>query len=176
MREDARPDARTVAPDPHERGPAAMTPPAPPTYDERLTAPRTWWLIAVAVGFSMALIVMPYGALAALGGFAAGTLVTCLWVSAQGSSRIRVTSGLLVADDARIPLGALGEVHVLEGEEARAWRTYKADLRAHMMMRGFVTGAVRIENTDPADPTPYVYLSTRTPQALADALAAARTR
>ncbi|MFF3015587.1 DUF3093 domain-containing protein [Streptomyces sp. NPDC057939] len=152
-----------------------MTSPVPLTYDERLTAPRTWWLIAVAVGFATALIVMPYGGLAALGGFAVGTLISCLWVSAQGSSRIRVTGGLLVADDARIPLGALGEVHVMEGEEARAWRTYKADLRAHMLMRSFVTGAVRIENSDPADPTPYVYLSTRTPQALADALRTART-
>ncbi|AWZ05318.1 MULTISPECIES: DUF3093 family protein [unclassified Streptomyces] len=93
-----------------------MTSPAPLTYDERLTAPRTWWLIAVAVGFSMALIVMPYGGLAALGGLAVGTLIACMWVSAQGSSRIRVTSDLLVADDARIPLSALGEVHVLEGQ------------------------------------------------------------
>ncbi|MFD3675316.1 DUF3093 domain-containing protein [Streptomyces sp. NPDC058613] len=151
-----------------------MTTPVPLAYDERLTAPRTWWLIAVAVGSAMALIVLPYGGLAALGGFTAGTLVTCMWVSAQGSSRIRVTSGLLVADDARIPLSALGEVHVLEGEEARAWRTYKADMRAHMTMRSYITGAVRIENTDAADPTPYVYLSTRSPKALADALEAAR--
>ncbi|MEU6293618.1 DUF3093 domain-containing protein [Streptomyces erythrochromogenes] len=147
-----------------------MTPPAPLSYDERLTAPRTWWLIAVAAGFAMALIVLPYGGLAALGGFAVGTLIACTWVSGQGSSRIRVTSGLLVADEARIPLGALGRVHVLEAEEARAWRTYKADLRAHMLMRSYITGAVRIENTDPADPTPYVYLSTRTPQVLAEAL------
>ncbi|MFF8837459.1 DUF3093 family protein [Streptomyces sp. NPDC015130] len=47
---------------------------------------------------------------------------------------------------------------------------------AHMMMRSYITGAVRIENTDPADPTPYVYLSTRTPQALANAVDADRTR
>ncbi|WP_328967460.1 DUF3093 domain-containing protein [Streptomyces sp. NBC_00239] len=147
-----------------------MTSPSALAYDERLTAPRTWWLIAVAVGMAMALIVFPYGPLAALGGFAAGTVVTCMWVSAQGSSRIRVTADQLIADDARIPLKALGEAQVLEGEEARAWRTYKADMRAHMMMRSYITTAVRVEVTDPADPTPYVYLSTRTPQALADAL------
>ncbi|PWK65097.1 Protein of unknown function (DUF3093) [Streptomyces sp. CG 926] len=151
-----------------------MTSPAPLTYDERLTAPRTWWLIAVAAGFSMALIVMPYGGLAALGGFIVGTLIACMWVSAQGSSRIRVTNELLVADQARIPLTALGRVEVLDGEEARAWRTYKADLRAHLLMRSYISGAVRIENTDPEDPTPYVYLSTRTPQALADALDSTR--
>ncbi|MFD7030052.1 DUF3093 domain-containing protein [Streptomyces sp. NPDC059917] len=152
-----------------------MTSPAPLAYDERLTAPRAWWLIAVGVGLAMALIVLPLGGLAALGGFAAGTLIACMWVSAQGSSRIRVTHDSLVADQARIPLAALGRAEVLEGEEARAWRTYKADLRAHELMRSFITTAVRIENTDPDDPTPYLFLSTRTPQTLADALNSAPT-
>ncbi|MDT9687404.1 DUF3093 domain-containing protein [Streptomyces sp. P9(2023)] len=146
------------------------------TYDERLTAPRSYWLIAVLIGFASALIVFPYGGLAALAGFAVGTVVACSWVNTQGSSRIRIVGNLLVADDARVPLSALGEVEALEGEEARAWRTYKADLRAHMLMRGFVTGAVRIEVVDPDDPTPYLYLSTRSPQALSDAIDAARNK
>ncbi|MFD4322544.1 DUF3093 domain-containing protein [Streptomyces sp. NPDC058548] len=151
-----------------------MTTDLSPAYDERLTAPRSYWVIAVLVGLAAALIVFPYGLPAALGGWAVGTAVAGSWVNAQGSSRIRVVGGLLVADDARVPLAALGDVEVLEGEEARAWRTYKADLRAHMLMRSFVPGAVRIEVVDPDDPTPYVYLSTRTPQALGEAIAAAR--
>ncbi len=71
-------------------------------------------------------------------------------------------------------MGALGRVDVLDGEEARAWRTYKADLRAPCLMRSCIGSAVRIENTDPDDPTPHVYLSTRTPQAPAGAIAGAR--
>ncbi len=86
-----------------------------------------------------------------------------------------MVAGSLVAGEARIPVSALGAAEVLDAEEARAWRTYKADPRAFMLMRGCVPRAVRIEVTDPADPTPYVYLSSREPEALAAALESART-
>ncbi|WP_032795631.1 DUF3093 family protein, partial [Streptomyces sp. HCCB10043] len=39
----------------------------------------------------------------------------------------------------------------------------------------YVETAVRVEVTDPEDPTPYVYLSTRDPRGLAAALSGART-
>lgn len=39
-------------------------------------------------------------------------------------------------------------------------------------MRGFIGTAVRVEVLDPDDPTPYVYLSTRTPDRLAEAISA----
>lgn len=60
---------------------------------------------------------------------------------------------------------------MLDGEEARAWRSYKADPRAFMLLRSYIPTAVRVKVTDPQDPTPYVYLSTREPQALVAALA-----
>lgn len=94
-------------------------------------------------------------------------------MSSYGSARIRVVAGQLVAGDARIPVSALGEAEVLDAEEARAWRTYKADTRAFMLLRSYIPTAVRVEVTDPGDPTPYVYLSTRDPQALVAALKAA---
>ncbi|NGO09047.1 DUF3093 domain-containing protein [Streptomyces sp. HC44] len=141
-------------------------------YDEHLTAPKAWWVIAALFGLSMALVFLPYGLIAALIALVAGTCLAGFYVSAQGSMRIRVTGELLVAGDARIPLKALGDAEVLEGEEARAWRTYKADLRAFMLMRSYITTAVRIEVIDPDDPTPYLYLSTRTPDRLAEAISA----
>ncbi|MGC4971678.1 DUF3093 domain-containing protein [Streptomyces sp. DT199] len=138
-----------------------------PLYDERLTAPRSWWVIAAGFGLSMALVFTPYGLIAALIALTAGTGLAGFFVSSQGSMRIRVTAGLLVVGDARIPLSALGEPEVLEGEESRAWRTYKADLRAFMVMRSYIPTAVRVEVVDPDDPTPYLYLSTRSPDRLA---------
>ncbi|MET9953669.1 DUF3093 domain-containing protein [Streptomyces sp. NPDC006339] len=147
-----------------------MATPKPPAYDERLTAPRSWWVIAGLFGISIGLVFFPFGLLAALLGLAAGTALAGFIVSAQGSMRIRVVGGLLVAGDARIPLSALGEPETLDGEEARAWRTYKADLRAFMAMRAYIPTAVRIEVVDPDDPTPYVYISTRTPDRLAEAI------
>ncbi|MBH1938586.1 DUF3093 domain-containing protein [Streptomyces sp. AV19] len=144
-------------------------------YEERLTAPRSWWVVAVLVGISMALITLPLGSVPMLTGFVAGTALAAIAVSSYGSARIRVVGGALVAGDARIPVEALGEARVLDAEEARAWRTHKADVRAFMLLRGYVPTAVRIEVTDPDDPTPYVYLSTRHPEKLAAAVAAVRS-
>ncbi|MFI1800969.1 DUF3093 domain-containing protein [Streptomyces sp. NPDC020379] len=143
-------------------------------YEERLTAPRSWWFIAVLVGVAMALILLPLGTIPMLGGLVGGAALASIAVSSYGSVRIRVVSGALVAGDARIPVTALGTPEVLDAEEARAWRTHKADTRAFMLLRGYVPTAVRVEITDPADPTPYVYLSTRSPERLAAALAGAR--
>ncbi|MFE6037860.1 MULTISPECIES: DUF3093 domain-containing protein [unclassified Streptomyces] len=147
-----------------------MQPSAPP-FDERLTAPRTWWLIAFGVGVACALMLLPLGTLPMLGGLAGGTAAAAVVVSQYGSARVRVVAGALVAGDARIPLSALGDAEALDAEEARAWRSYKADPRAFMLLRSYIPTAVRVKVTDPDDPTPYVYLSTREPQALVAALA-----
>ncbi|MYW67325.1 DUF3093 family protein [Streptomyces sp. SID8379] len=141
-------------------------------YEERLTAPRSWWLVSFLVGLACGIIALPFGTLPLLGGFVAGLLVSAVITSSYGSIRIRVVADSLIAGDAKIPLSALGEVHVLDPEEARAWRMHKADPRAFMVLRSYVPTAVRAEITDPQDPTPYVYLSTREPEALAKALSA----
>jgi DUF3093 family protein len=142
-------------------------------YDERLTAPRSWWLIAALVGVGGALVMFPFGVLPMLGGLAVAGILAALAVSSYGSARIRVVADSLVAGEARVPLTALGAAHVLDEEEAFAWRTHKSDPRAHMLLRSYIRTAVRVEVTDPADPTPYIYLSTRTPRRLADAISAA---
>ncbi|MFF0477471.1 DUF3093 domain-containing protein [Streptomyces sp. NPDC004284] len=147
---------------------------AAPRFDERLTAPRSWWVIVGLLGLSGALIMFPLGPVPMLGGLIAAAVLAGVVVSSYGSARIRVVAGSLVAGDARIPVTALGTAEVLDAEEARAWRTYKADPRAFMLMRSYVPGAVRVVVTDPADPTPYVYLSSREPEALVAALEAER--
>ncbi|MGW5639641.1 DUF3093 domain-containing protein [Streptomyces sp. NPDC003832] len=144
-------------------------------YEERLTAPRSWWLVSVLVGVSMALILLPFGTLPMLGGLVGGTAVAAVMASSYGSLRIRVVGGSLVAGEAKIPVSALGEAEVLDAEEARAWRTHKADTRAFLLLRAYIPTALRVEVTDPQDPTPYLYLSTRRPVELAEAIAAART-
>ncbi|AJP04220.1 membrane protein [Streptomyces cyaneogriseus subsp. noncyanogenus] len=143
-------------------------------YEERLTAPRSWWLISFLVGVSAALILLPFGTLPMLGGLAGGTAVAAVAASAYGSVRIRVVGDSLIAGDARIPVAALGEAEILDAEEARAWRTHKADTRAFLLLRAYIPTAVRVPVTDPQDPTPYLYLSTREPELLAQALRAAK--
>jgi hypothetical protein len=143
-------------------------------YDERLTVPRSWWLLAVAAGVAVALVLLPFGPLPLLAGLVGGAALSLMAVSSYGSARIRVVAGSLVAGKARIPVTALGAATVLDPEETVAWRSHKADPRAFMLMRSYVPTALKVEVTDPADPTPYVYLSTRSPQQLAAALDAVR--
>ncbi|MGW4821886.1 DUF3093 domain-containing protein [Streptomyces sp. NPDC004227] len=143
-------------------------------YEERLTAPRSWWLISLLLGISCALILLPLGTLPMLGGLVGGTAAAAVVASSYGSPRIRVVGGLLIAGEAKIPVTALGEAEVLDAEEARAWRTHKADTRAFLLLRAYIPGALRVIVTDPEDPTPYLYLSTREPERLAQALSAAR--
>ncbi|MFJ4714132.1 DUF3093 domain-containing protein [Streptomyces sp. NPDC088785] len=139
-------------------------------YEERLTAPRSWWLITFLVGVAGGIIALPFGTLPLLGGFVVFLLVAAVITSSYGSVRIRVVGDSLIAGDAKIPLSALGTVEILDAEEARAWRMHRADPRAFMLLRSYVPTAVRAEVVDPQDPTPYVYLSTREPEALAKAL------
>ncbi|MEV7611437.1 DUF3093 domain-containing protein [Streptomyces sp. NPDC089799] len=156
--------------------PSPAGPAASPSahHDERLSAPAAWWGISVLLGLACALMLLPLGTLPLLAGLVGGTALAGLATSAYGSARVRVVNGVLAAGDARIPVSALGEPEVLDAEQARAWRTYKADTRAFMLMRSYVPTAVRVEVTDPDDPTPYVYVSTREPAALAAAITAAR--
>jgi hypothetical protein len=147
----------------------------PTVYEERLSAPRSWWAIAALAGICTALMAVPLGTVALLAGLVGGTALAAVVVSVYGSARIRVVAGKLVTSDARIPVSALGAVRVLDEEEARAWRSHKADPRAYMLLRSYIPTAVRIEITDSDDPTPYAYLSTRTPESLAAAVEAARS-
>ncbi|TJZ49698.1 DUF3093 domain-containing protein [Streptomyces piniterrae] len=144
------------------------------SYEERLTVPRSWWVIAGLIGVSCALMLLPLGTLPMLGGLIGGAALAAVAVSSYGSVRIRVVGGALVAGDAKIPVAVLGEARALDAEEALAWRTHKADARAFLLLRSYIPTAVRVEIDDPSDPTPYAYLSTREPERLVAALTAVR--
>ncbi|MER7841779.1 DUF3093 domain-containing protein [Streptomyces sp. NPDC096040] len=143
-------------------------------YEERLTAPRSWWFLSFLIGVSCALVLLPFGTLPTLGGLVGGTAAAAVVASSYGSPRIRVVGDSLIAGEAKIPVAALGASEILDPEEARAWRTYKADVRAFLLLRSYIPRALRVEVTDPEDPTPYLYLSTREPEALAAAIEAAK--
>ncbi|WP_055585896.1 DUF3093 domain-containing protein [Peterkaempfera griseoplana] len=143
-------------------------------YDERLTAPRSWWLLPVATGICLGLILLRFGPVPAAIGLVAGVVLSAAALSSYGSARIRVVQGSLVAGEARVPVEALGQAWPLDRAETVAWRTAKADPRAFMLLRSYVPTALRVEVSDPQDPTPYLYLSTRAPEQLAAALEAAR--
>ncbi|QMU72161.1 DUF3093 domain-containing protein [Streptacidiphilus sp. P02-A3a] len=143
-------------------------------YDERLTAPATMWLLPLGSGISFGLVFLIFGAVPGLVGLVAGGAAAAMLLSSYGSARIRVVQGLLVAGEARIPVEALGESFPMDKEECLAWRTHKANARAFMLLRSYIPKGIRVMVTDPQDPTPYLYLSTRFPERLAQAISAAK--
>ena len=87
---------------------------------------------------------------------------------------ISVSSRELVAGRARVPVDLISTVSAFEGEEATLQRGRMLDARAWLLIRGWVSPVVRIELSDPSDPTPYWIVSTRSPAALVAAIASAK--
>lgn len=88
---------------------------------------------------------------------------------------IEVTDGNLRAGRMLVPLGAIGQAVTYSGEEARLQRGPKLSQDSQKLFRGDIDGVIRIEITDPEDPTDYLLISTRRGEELARALGANRT-
>jgi hypothetical protein len=137
-------------------------------YREQLRAPASYWLIAFLFGLGFAIIMLVVGPWWSLGGLAVGTALGGWAVVAYGRPTIEVLpDGTLKAGPATLPATALGTALALDAERARALRSYEADPRAFLLLRSYIPTAVRVEIADPADPTPYLYLSSRRPKQLA---------
>ncbi|WP_285043298.1 DUF3093 domain-containing protein [Plantibacter sp. LMC-P-059a] len=137
--------------------------------------PSPWVIIALALVVPATMLVLapvslPAGVIGAVvlyGG--------CLALAFGSAPRIEVSGAILSVGKASIPLAQVGDVIVYTGADATAQLRTKLDARAWLMIRGWVHSLVKVEVTDPADPTPYWLLSSRRPQLLADAIAAARS-
>lgn len=137
--------------------------------------PSPWVVIALALVVPATMLVLAPVSLAA--GIVGAVVLYggCLALAFGTAPRIQVSESSLSVGKASIPLGFIGEVVVYTGTDATAQLRTKLDARAWLMIRGWVHSLVKVEIVDPADPTPYWLLSSRRPQALADAIAAART-
>jgi len=146
------------------------------TYDERLWPP--WWLRVVGWLFAASLAISFHAALGPGWGLLALLLPGGLlsWVLLSSAAPVRVQDGELVAGRAHIPVEHLARAQPLDAERSRAVRGPEADPAAYHLIRGWVPAGVRLEVTDPADPTPYWFVATRHPQDLAAAVEAARAR
>jgi hypothetical protein len=104
-------------------------------------------------------------------GLILGALATAfsVWIRFALSKRIVVTKRELMVGKARIPSEVLGRVTVIEKSEQFAEKGPKLDARAYVALKA-LDGLVKIENTDAADPTPYILVSTRRPEQLRQAL------
>jgi Protein of unknown function (DUF3093) len=149
---------------------------APLPYRETLR-PRPWsW--SLPLGFA-ACLGLAFGAAydAAAGWLVAGLTAGLLlgWLLVAWPTRISVDAQYVRADRAALPARHVGRVKALSKPEAFTARTANADPRAFTVLRTWAAGtAVILEVTDLEDPHPYWLISTRRPDALADAIVAAR--
>ncbi len=139
-------------------------------FRERLTAP--WWFWAVICFWAMTLAIAYGSAIGTPVGIAVGAAafgLASLGV-ARVSTVVTVSEAGLRVGDARLPWDAIGPVEVLDAGAARRRRGTGADSRAFVLLRGWVPTAVVVAVVDPLDPTPYWYVSSRSPERLAAAL------
>lgn len=138
-------------------------------YVERVAVPTRWWALGALAVLAVAVIssVLPLYLLVAIPTVAAVAIAVGLRASTLS---VVVDEHGLTAGRARLPWSAIGAVRPLDADDAAALRSRDADPRAYLALRGYVQTAVRVEVDDPADPTPYWYVSTRRPAELAAAL------
>jgi Protein of unknown function (DUF3093) len=144
------------------------------TFDERLTPP--WWLWVIGEGLVAVLAFSFYVAVGPAPG-AAVVLVfggALAWVLVTAAARVSVEGETLTAGPAHIPVSALGPVVVLDADHARAVRGPESDPAAYHLIRGWVPAGVKAAVVDPNDSTPYWFVATRRPAALAAAIESAR--
>jgi len=138
-------------------------------YRERLW-PAWWVFLATALVIPASLLVfLPIspiaGVVCAIGLYAAIVIVLLATTPV-----IEVDERMLRVGRARIERSFLGAVTAHEGPEAFAERGVRLDARAYLVLRGWISGLVRVQLDDPTDPTPYWLVSTRHPTQLAAAL------
>ncbi len=142
-------------------------------YHERLWASPWVFIATVLVIPASILVFLPINQIA---GPAVGVALyaAILVLIAIGSPTIDVTAEMLVAGRARLPLSFVGSVTGYRNDEATEQRGTQLDARAWLMIRGWVSPVVRIDISDPDDPTPYWVISTRNPDALVKAIVGAQ--
>ncbi|MEJ8278017.1 DUF3093 domain-containing protein [Pseudonocardia spirodelae] len=145
----------------------------PAAFDERLSVPVWWYVLAVGIGVLMgAQIHMGYPGLRSWIGYAVMVplCVGALWWA--GRSRVTVRDGRLTAGGRELPLAAAGVTDTVVRADKQQAMGPDLDPQAYVLHRAWVGPLVRVQVTDPAAGEPYWVLSTRRPDALRAAIAA----
>jgi hypothetical protein len=140
-----------------------------PSYDERLRVPWWWWLVGgtlVAGVFVVYLVWTPLWVAAIVG--VVLLAIVMLGLYAYGSARVRVSEQGLQAGRAVVPASSIGEVRPIDAQGRRRLLGPEADARAHTLVRGYIPGGVQVRMI--CDTTPYWFVSSRHPEALAGSL------
>lgn len=143
-------------------------------YRERVWPAVGWFITALLLIPAVILALAPIN-------FTLGVVMSILiylgavWFLLGMSPLITVTETEFQAGKGRIEREFLGAASVVPADEVFEQLHSKLDTRAWLCLRSWTKGLVKIELTDPNDPTPYWLVSSRTPERLVAALSSSRT-
>ncbi|MCW2829671.1 MAG: hypothetical protein JWP31_363 [Aeromicrobium sp.] len=140
-------------------------------YRERLTAPLSWWIaaLAFAVVWGWVFLVISDWPVAVVTTVIVGA-VDLFAVWRYGSFTVVVDAEGLRAGRAFVETAHIGDVTALDRTAYRRRLGVDADARAHLATRPYLDHGVAVSIADPADPAPYWLVATRHPAELAAAL------
>ena len=138
-----------------------------PAFDERLSVPWWWYVPAAGIGVLLgAELHMGYGGLRSWIGYAVLVPLAVGVLAGLGRARVRVDGGVLRVGTAALPLRYAGRAEVVDRRDKQAALGPELDPAAFVLHRAWVGPMVRLEVTDPDNPTPYWVFSVREPDRL----------
>lgn len=139
------------------------------TFREVLRPSAWMYLIAAFMIPTLILVIAPWSVVL---GVAVATVfyVAVVVALVTTAPRIELTETELRVGKAHIERRYIGAASAYAGSHAVTARGTGLDARAWIFLRGWVNPVVRVDITDPNDPTPYWLFSTRRPEQLVAAL------
>jgi len=145
------------------------------SYRERLL-PK-WWVYGLAAGL-VAMLSIAYGAAydPVIGWTMFAVIYALLALVMTTSSPVIEVTDVLRVDIARLPISHIGSVAILDPDQTRAARSSRDHALDYTLLKLWSsTSSVSIRVEDPMDPHPGWIFSTRHPERLSLAIAAALT-
>lgn len=153
--------------------PARTTPGQGPLFRERLLPSPGTWIVVVALGSIIGLVLVPLNTTLAL---VVGIVcvVIAIVLAVLYSPVLEVSDGRFTLGRARIEVALLGDPEVLREEEWKNTIGQDFEPLAHHCVRGWVSSGIRVEILDEEDPTTAWVASSRRPDDLALAVRTAQ--
>lgn len=138
-------------------------------YRERVTPKWTSFLPILLIFPTFWLTFAPINLAA---GIASGAVITgvVIWLMVALAPVIRIDDQILMVGKAQISRTLIGKAQIIPGAEAFAEKGPRLDARAYLALQGSIKGLVKVEITDPSDPTPYWLFSSAHPEEVVAAL------
>jgi len=139
-------------------------------YLEKVYPPPISWFLATFFGAAIGVVFgAPFGYIAGFiaGGMAAGVVGFALWRSIY---EIVINTETLMAEGNTIQRKHITGCQALDRVATRRALGPEADPAASVIMRGWVHSAVKVTIKDPESSVPYLFISSRQPEKIRQAL------